>query len=98
MRAFRPYRWAGAGYVLTELISQSIGAGAFEYDFGALDDTDNPLTKSYLGLMYDQPPSSPTVRDSYLADHLPYFPVLRPSGTPLDRSSSSWLSRNGFQD
>ena len=30
-----------------------IGAGAFEYDFGALDDSDNPLTKSYRNLMYD---------------------------------------------
>ena len=28
---------------------ERIGAGAFEYDFGALDDADNPLTKSYLG-------------------------------------------------
>ena len=29
-----------------------IGAGAFGYDFGALDDTDNPLTKSYQNLVY----------------------------------------------
>ena len=31
---------------------ERIGAGAFEYDFGALDDADNPLTKSYWGLLY----------------------------------------------
>ena len=36
-----------------ELISQRIGTGAFEYDFGALDDADNPLTNSYMNLMYD---------------------------------------------
>jgi len=40
--------WINGGF-----ISQSIGAAAFEYHFEALDDTDNPLTKSYLGLMYD---------------------------------------------
>jgi len=28
-----------------------IGVGAFGYDFGALDDMDNPLTKSYMDLM-----------------------------------------------
>jgi len=33
------------------LVHGRIGAGAFEYDFGALDDTDNPLTKSHLNLM-----------------------------------------------
>ena len=26
--------------------------GAFDYEFGALDDLDNPLTKSYTGLVY----------------------------------------------
>ena len=26
--------------------------GAFDYDFGALDNLDNPLTKSYTGLVY----------------------------------------------
>jgi len=26
--------------------------GAFDYEFGALDDLDNPLTKSYVDLMY----------------------------------------------
>ena len=31
---------------------KSIGAGAFDYNFGALDDTDNPFTKSYMNLMY----------------------------------------------
>jgi len=32
---------------------KSIGAGAFEYDFGALDETDNPFTKSYMNITYD---------------------------------------------
>ena len=32
---------------------ERIGAGAFDYDFGALDDTDNPFTKSYTNVLYD---------------------------------------------
>ena len=32
-----------------------IGAGAFEYDFGALDDADNQLAKSYTDIMYGCP-------------------------------------------
>ena len=31
----------------------SIGAGAFDYDFGALENSDNKFTKSYTNLMYD---------------------------------------------
>ena len=31
-----------------------IGAGAFDYDFGALDDAGNPLAESYADLMYDR--------------------------------------------
>ena len=31
-----------------------IGAGALDYDFGALDDMDNPFTKSYMNLVYDR--------------------------------------------
>ena len=27
-------------------------SGAFDYEFGALDDLDNPLTKSYIDLVY----------------------------------------------
>ena len=37
-------------------LPKRIGAGAFEYDFGALDDADNPFTKSYTNLMYDRLP------------------------------------------
>jgi len=33
--------------------SERIGTGAFGYNFGALDDVDNPLTKSYMDLMCD---------------------------------------------
>ena len=29
-----------------------IHSGAFDYDFGALDDLDNPLTKSYTDIVY----------------------------------------------
>jgi len=72
-----------------KLISGRIGAGAFEYDFGALDDTDNPLTKSYLNLMCDNPPFSSTARGSHRADHPPDSLVTRPSGTPLGYSFSS---------
>ena len=38
----------------------SIGAGAFDYDFGALENTDNKLTKSYTNLMYVSVSSTPT--------------------------------------
>jgi len=42
-----------------ELISpKRIGAGAFDYDFGALDGIDNPFTKSYTNLVYDHLSSS----------------------------------------
>ena len=34
-----------------DLTETSIGAAAFDYDFGALEDTDNKLTKSYTNLM-----------------------------------------------
>ena len=43
-----------------------IGAGAFDYDFGALDDADNPLTKSYADLMYD---------DLFFSVRSPGFPL-----------------------
>ena len=48
-----------------------IGAGAFEYEFGALDDADNPLAKSYADLMYDHPSSPSEVQGSRRADRLP---------------------------
>ena len=75
-----------------------IGAGALEYDFGALDDADNPLTKSYLDIMYDCQYSPPATQGSCRVNRLLYFPGLRPSGTAPDPSSSSLLSRNGSQD
>ena len=44
---------AGAGRASTVNSSpERIGAGAFGYDFGALDDLDNLFTKSYTNLMY----------------------------------------------
>lgn len=42
----------GSGLTVNPYLNR-VGAGAFEYDFGALDDADNPLTKSYMNLMYD---------------------------------------------
>ena len=35
------------------LFLKRFGTGAFDYDFGALDETDNQLTKSYMNVMYD---------------------------------------------
>jgi len=75
-----------------ELISQSIGAGAFGYDFGALDDTDNPFTKSYTNLTYDRLSLSSAVQIFHRADHLSYSLVLQPLGTSLNYAYSSWPS------
>ena len=33
-------------------LASRIGTGAFEYEFGALDDSDNPLAKTYSNLLY----------------------------------------------
>ena len=74
----------------TNFISR-IGAGAFDYDFGALDETDNPLTKSYTDIMCGHLSSPPVVQVSHRANRLPCSPVLRPSGTPPDYSFSSFL-------
>ena len=81
-----------------ELTSHRIGAGAFEYDFGALDGADNPLAKSYQNLMYDHLSSLPVLRGSRSAYRLPRSLVLRRSGTPLEYSFSSWPSRDSSQD
>ena len=35
------------------LFLKRFGTGAFDYDFGALDEKDNQLTKSYMNVMYD---------------------------------------------
>ena len=43
-----------AGYGLTDF-SKRFGTGAFDYDFGALDEKDNELTKSYMNVMYGRP-------------------------------------------
>ena len=51
---------------------ERIGAGAFDYDFGALDDTDNPFTKSYTNVLYDYLSPSSVVQSSRRADRL-YF-------------------------
>lgn len=49
------YGSVGCGLTVNSYFNR-VGAGAFEYDFGALDDADNALTKSYMNLMYDHLP------------------------------------------
>ena len=75
-----------------------MGAGAFDYDFGALDDSDNSFTKSYTNLMYDHPSLPSVVQGFHRVNSLPCSPVLHPSEIPLDCSFSSRRSRVGFQD
>ncbi|KAF9778983.1 cytochrome P450 [Thelephora terrestris] len=38
---------------LSKATLDAIGAGAFDYDFGALEETDNKFTKSYANLIFD---------------------------------------------
>ena len=85
---YSPFGWHEL-WTNRKFISKRIGAGAFDYDFGALDDTDNPLTKSYLNLMCDHTPLSSIFRGSHRADYLPDSLVSSPSGTPLGSSFSS---------
>jgi len=56
------------------------------HDFGALDDADNPFTRSYTNVTYDRlfPPS--TVQGSRHTNHLSNSLVSPPWGTPLDGS------------
>ena len=82
----------------SEPTSQRIGAGAFEYDFGALDGTDNPLARSYQNLTYDHVSSPPVVRGSHSVNRLPCSLVSRRSGSPLDSSFSFCPYRDGSQD
>lgn len=44
-----------------------IGAGAFEYEFGALDDSDNLLAQTYRNLLYVS--FDPTLRQDTAADY-----------------------------
>ena len=77
---------------------ERIGAGAFEYDFGALDDADNPLTKSYLGLVCDYHLGHWSPEVSVTLTCLFRSLVPRPSGILPDHSFSSCTSRDGSQD
>ena len=45
--------WVDRGLIVNPSLKR-IGAGAFEYDFGALDETDNPFTRSYTNVTYDR--------------------------------------------
>jgi len=90
-------RWHGL-WTNRKLFYGRIGAGAFEYDFGALDDTDNPLTKSYSNLMCGYLPLSSTAQDSNRVDHPLDSLVSGPSETPLDYSFHLCLRRNGTLD
>ena len=96
MRASKSLCWAWCGLTIS-LSLDRIGAAAFEYDFGALDETDNPFTKSYTNLLYDRLPSSSAVQGSRRAYRSTCLPGLSPSGIPLDQSFSSWPSQIGFR-
>jgi len=78
--------------------SQRIGAGAFEYDFGALDETGNPFTESYMDIMCGQLPPLYPVQCSPRTNRLSYSLVLGPSGTLPNPSFSSWPSQSGSRD
>ena len=80
------------------LSPKRIGAGAFDYDFGALDDADNPLTKSYTNVMYDCQCLTSAVQGSCHADRLPRSPVLRPSGFHPNYFSCSCPLWGGSRD
>ena len=84
----------GCGLTADSLFKR-IGAGAFDYDFGALDDSDNPLTKSYSDIMYNHLSLLSVVKGFRCANQLSRFPVLHPSGTPrlfiLFASTARWF-------
>ena len=61
-------------------ISQRFGTGAFDYDFGALDEKDNQLTKSYMNVMYDHLHWTSAVQDSCHVDDLSCSLAIRHSG------------------
>ena len=81
-----------------EPTSKRIGAGAFEYDFGVLEDADNPLAKSYTDIMCGLPSPSSVVPCFHRVNRPPCLLVLHPSGTLLDYTFSSWPSRGGSRD
>ena len=53
--------WAVGCGLSVDISLKRIGAGALDYDFGALDDADNPFTKSYMNLGCGQLSMSPVV-------------------------------------
>ena len=63
------------------------GTGAFDYDFGALDEKDNQLTKSYMNVMYDRLQTS-AVQYSCHANHSSFPLAIRLLEFPPDYSSS----------
>jgi len=52
----------------------AIGTGAFDYEFGALDNHDNPLAKSYTGLLYSMFGTMTRGRIMFM-NLCPYLPV-----------------------
>ncbi|KAK0436857.1 cytochrome P450 [Armillaria borealis] len=52
----------------------AIGEAAFDYQFGALDNLDNPLAKAYTNLMFDTfgLPTKPAILSLSIMDNLPY--------------------------
>ena len=62
MRTSQSQRRVCASLTVTSF-SKRFGTGAFDYDFGALDEKDNQLTQSYMNVMYDhlyRTPTTPT--------------------------------------
>ncbi|KAF9789640.1 cytochrome P450 [Thelephora terrestris] len=51
-----------------------IGNAAFEYDFCALDGTENPLTRTYLNLLSDTFGTTPLLSDIFVSDASRYLP------------------------
>ena len=80
----------GVRRLRTDLISHltSFGVGAFGYDFGALDEKDNQLTKSYMNVMYDHLRLASAVQGSPHVNHLSRHIAMRPLGSPPDCSFS----------
>ena len=77
---------AGCGLTVT-FFPNRFGTGAFDYDFGALDEKKNQLTESYMNVMYDHHWTS-AVQEPCHADHSSFSLAMRASGFPPDYSSS----------
>ncbi|KAF9779010.1 cytochrome P450 [Thelephora terrestris] len=76
---------------LSKATLDAIGAGAFDYDFGALENTDNKFTKSYANLLFDLFGKSSKGRLLFM-DSFKWFPKGFCSWL-LDRDKSQGVAR-----